>query len=141
MTKAATEKKFSIPKETKFNKTTHIAADHVMREQDRVIRWKKIHDLLRKNNKKARKEQDQTAKEAAEIRKEGVFNKHKSKVMGLRFGVALPPMVYNAIVQTDILVDGKSELQHPDKEAYNDIKGSNKIVKDLERAFPQYKVS
>ena len=102
----------------------HDLADFVMREDDRVTRWKKIHELLRKNNKKARKEQDKVAKECAEVRSEKIYRKTKTKTMGLRFGVAMPPMTWNALV-----------------EAATELTGSNKIVKDLERAFPQYKVS
>lgn len=139
--KAATEKKFILTKDSKFDAKTQTEADHVMREMDRVLRWKKIHDLLRKNNKKARKEQDKTAKEAAEWRSEGVIKAEKSEVMGLRFGVSLPPMTYAAIVQADRVIEGHSELANPDKEGHQDIKGSNQIVRDLEKAFPQYKVA
>lgn len=139
--KAIAEKKFSIPKETKYQKVTHTAADHAMREQDRVIRWKKIHDLLRKHNKKARLEQDKIAKECHEVREEGIFKKQKTEAMGLRFGVALPPMVYNALIQSDRLISGKSDLANPDKEDHLNIKATNQIVKDLAKAFPQYKVT
>lgn len=138
---AVKEKKYIVPKETKFKGDVHKLADHAMREQDRVIRWKKVHDLLRKNNKKARKEQDQIAKECAEFRKEGLVRKDKTELMGLRWGVSIPPMTWAMLIEADRLIYGKSELQHPDKESYNDIKGSNKLVKDLEKAFPQYKVS
>jgi hypothetical protein len=141
MPKAAKEKKFSIPKQTKFDTKTHTTADHVMREEDRVTRWKKIHDLLRKQNKKARKEQDVTAKDCAYFRKHGLVRKDKTDKMGLRWGVSLPPMTYHAIVQADRLIDGHSDLANPDKEATESLRGSNKIVKDLEQAFPQYKVS
>ena len=139
--KAATEKKFILPKESKYDKSVHVAADHAMREQDRVLRWKKVHDLLRKNNKKARKEQDVTAKECKEVRAEKLIRKDKTEVMGLRWGVAIPPITWNALVQADIIATGTSELAFPDKESHKDIKGSNQIVKDLERAFPQYKVA
>ena len=138
---AATEKKYSIPKETKFKGDVHKLADHAMREDDRVIRWKMVHALLRQNNKKARREQDKVAKEAASVRADKIFSKHKSKKMGLRFGVALPPTTFNALVQADLLITGHSDLQHPDKEESMDLKSTNKIVKDLAAAFPQYKVS
>lgn len=108
---------------------------------DRVKHWKAVHQLLRAQNKKARKEQDQTAKECAEIRAEKKFRKTKSKVMGLRFGVAMPPITWNALVAADRIAFGKSDLADYDKEADTDLKGSNQIVKDLERAFPQYRVS
>lgn len=139
--KAATEKKFSLKKDSKFDPKTQTEADRAMREMDRVLRWKKIHALLRKNNKKARKEQDKTAKECAEFRSEGLVRTDKTELMGLRWGVSLPPMTYHAIVQSDRVIDGHSELANPNKEAYMDLKGSNQLVKDLEKAFPQYKVA
>jgi hypothetical protein len=141
MNNPATEKKYVVPKETKHDAKAHKLADFVMREDDRVIRWKKIHDLLRKNNKKARKEQDKIAKECAEFRKEGLVRKDKTEVMGLRWGVSMPPITWQALVTADELAFGHSDLHHPDKEDDLDLKGSNQIVKDLEKAFPQYRVS
>ena len=138
---AAQEKKYSVPKETKFQSELHKQADEAMREEDRVLRWKKIHSLLRKQNKKARREQDVTAKDAKYFRDNKLIKKGNSKIMGLRWGVALPPTTYHAIVQADTLVDGHSDLQHPDKESDMDLKSTNKIVRDLEKAFPQYKVA
>ena len=141
MADTAKEEKYIIPDETKFDKDVHDLADFVMREDDRVTRWKKIHELLRKNNKKARKEQDKVAKECAEVRSEKIYRKTKTKTMGLRFGVAMPPMTWNALIAADRIILGHSELANPDKEATTELTGSNKIVKDLERAFPQYRVS
>ena len=142
MTKAAQEKDFKISKDSKYTSLAlQKQADEAMRELDRVKRWKKVHALLRKTNKQARKEQDETAKDAKYFRENKLIKKDKTKAMGLRWGVALPPTTYHAIVQADLVIEGHSELQHPDKEAYNDLKGSNTIVKDLEKAFPQYKVS
>ena len=97
--------------------------------------------MLRAQNKKARKEQDQTAKDCADARDEEWFKNDKSEVMGLRFGVALPPMTYQALVLSDRLIDGHSELANPDKEGGSSLQSSNQIVKDLAKAFPQYKVT
>lgn len=141
MTQAVQEKKFKIPKETKFASRSHTAADHAMREEDRVLRWKKVHSLLRKHNKKARKEQDAIAKDCAYFRSHKLVKKDKSEHLGLRWGVSLPPITYNAIVQSERLIFGHSDLANSDKEAYTDLKGSNAIVRDLEKAFPQYKVT
>ena len=138
---AAQEKKFIISKETKFKSDLQKQADEAMREEDRVLRWKKVHALLRKQNKKARREQDETAKDAKYFRDNKLIKSEKSEIMGLKWGVALPPMTYNAIVQADIIIDGHSDLQHPDKEADLDLKSTNQIVKDLVKAFPQYKVA
>ena len=122
-------------------KTNDYAQKIIDCKDDRVKRWKLVHDLLRKQNKKARKEQDTVIKDAKYFRDNKLIRKDKTEVMGLRWGVALPPTTYAALIQADLLVFGKSELQHPDKEATIDLKGSNKIVKDLEKAFPQYKVA
>lgn len=138
---AAREKKFTIRKDSDFDEKTHTAADHAMRELDRVLRWKKIHKLLRKQNKQARKEMDVTAEDCRIAREEGWFRKDKTQMLGLRFGVSLPPLLYTALVQSDRLIDGHSDLADPKKEDSIDLKASNKIVKDLAKAFPQYKVT
>ena len=139
---ALQEKKFIVLKETKYKTDLQTEADHAMRELDRVLRWKKVHALLRANNKKARKEQDKTAKETKFFRDNKLINKTKSKTMGLRWGVALPPMTYTMIVQADRLVNGKSDLAEPDKEDSRlGLTATNQLVRDLEKAFPQYKVS
>lgn len=122
-------------------KTNEIAQKVIDCKDDRVKRWKLVNELLRKQNKKARKEQDTVIKDAKYFRNQKLIKKTKTEVMGLRWGVALPPTTYAALVQADILVMGKSDLQHPDKEESLDLKSTNKIVKDLEKAFPQYKVS
>jgi hypothetical protein len=140
-TKTVAEKKFIVPKETKHPKTKHETADKLMRENDRVKRWKKIHSLLRTQNKKARKEQDQIAEDCASVRAEKIFKKTPSSKMGLRFGVAMPPMTWNAIVAADRLIYGKCDLSETDKESYLSKNATNQVVKDLEKAFPQYKVT
>lgn len=137
---AAKEKKYTVPEKTDFKPTTHTAADHAMREMDRVLRWKKIHKLLRTQNKKARLEQDKTAEDCKLAREEGWFKKTKSEELGLRFGVSLPPMVYNALVLADRVIDGHSDLANPEKEDQLTRDATNQIVKDLAKAFPQYKV-
>ena len=140
--RVATEKKFIIPEGTDYSdESIHKLADEIMREDDRITRWKKIHKLMRKQNKKARKEQDETAKDCKSVREEGIFLKTKSKKLGLRFGVSLPPMTYNAIVQTDRHIFGSCDLSETNKEEYLSRDATNAIVKDLEKAFPQYKVS
>lgn len=139
--KAATEKTFTVAEDTKHTDQFQKLADEAMRELDRVKRWKKIHNLLRKTNKKARKEQDTTAKDAKFFREKGLVKTDKTENLGLRWGVSLPPMTYNAIVTADTVINGISDLQYPDKEEDQDIKGTNQIVKDLEKAFPQYKVT
>ena len=139
---ALKEKKFVIAKDTKYKGTLNQQADRAMRELDRVLRWKKVHALLRTNNKKARKEQDITAADAKFFRDNKLIKNTKSKTMGLRLGVALPPMTYTMIIQADRLVNGKSDLAEPDKEDSRlGITATNQLVKDLEKAFPQYKVS
>lgn len=108
---------------------------------DRAAHWKAVHDLLRHQNKKARKEQDKVAKECASVRADKIYSKTKSKELGLRFGVSMPPMTWNALVEADRVAFGRSDLHNTDKEEYQTKNATNSIVKDLERVFPQYKVS
>lgn len=138
---AATEKKFTLTKGSKFDSKTQIEADRAMREQDRVTRWRKVHDLLRKHNKKARKEQDAQAKAMAEVRRNKVYDNHIARRGNLRFGVSIPNITWQALVEADILVTGESVLKDPKKDEYLDKKATNKIVRDLAKAFPQYKAS
>lgn len=129
----------------KFDEEAYKLADKVIaaaKAGNRVEHWKAVSQLLRHQNKKARKEQDRVAKECAGARADKTYKKTKSKVMGLRFGVAMPPMTWNALVEADRLAYGRSDLYNTDKEDYVEgIKGSNSIVKDLELAFPEFKVS
>lgn len=127
-----------------FDKKANELADKVIKAAksgDRVAHWKAVYALLRHTNKKARKEQDKIIKEAQEVRQAGVVRKDKTKKMGLRWGVAMPQMTWNALVEADRLAYGRSDLKEYNKEADADLKGSNQIVRDLETAFPQFKVS
>jgi len=108
---------------------------------NRAAHWKAVYNLLRHTNKTARKEQDETATDCASVRKDKMFKSSKSKTMGLRFGVAMPPMTYNALVEADTLAYGKSDLRETDKESHLTKDATNSVVKNLETAFPQYKVS
>lgn len=128
----------------KYDKKANQLADKVIRAaelHDRVKHWKAVYDLLRYTNKKARKEQDKAAKECQEVRQTGVVKKTKTAILGLRWGVAMPPMTWNALVEADRLAYGRSDLKEYNKEADKDITGSNQIVRDLEKAFPQFKVN
>lgn len=132
-----TKTPFKSQYDTKANDLAQVVLDA---REDRVKRWKAVHKMLRYQNKKARKEQDVTAADCRFFREQGLVSKKKSEKMGLRWGVALPPMTYAALVQSDKLILGHSDLTNPNKEDHSDLKGSNQIVKDLQRAFPQYKV-
>jgi len=129
----------------KFNKKANRLADKVIEaaiEGDRAAHWKAVYELLIYQNKEVRKEAEITAKEAKEVREAKVVKKNKSKTAGLRWGVAMPPTVWNALVESDRLAYGRSDLKDYDKESdMAGIQGSNQIVKDLEKAFPQFKVS
>lgn len=139
---AATEKTFKTLKETKYSdKQLQKLADELLREDDRVIRWKKAHKLLRLQNKKARREQDQTAEDAKYFRDNKFIKKTKSGELGLRWGVSIPPLTWSALVAADTIATGSSELVSTDKESFKTKDATNQIVKDLAKAFPQYKVS
>lgn len=135
--------KTKLPYIDRYSKKSNDLADKVIeaaRSGDRVAHWKAVHNLLRATNKKARKEQDKTAKEVAEVRAEKIFTK-KSKTMGLKFGLAMPPTTWSALVKADEIAFGRSDLRETNKEEYSDLKGSNQIVRDLAKAFPQYRVN
>lgn len=132
-----------LPK-SQYDKKANELADEVIKAAnsfDRVAHWKAVHKLLRHQNKKARQEQDKIAKECKEVRQEKIFKKTPSSKMGLRFGVSMPPLTWNALVEADRLAYGRSDLYNTDKEDYSDKKATNQVVKDLEKAFPQYKVT
>lgn len=136
--------KTDIPYYENFDKKANDLADKVIKSAkagDRVAHWKAVYALLRYTNKKARKEQDNIIREARIVRQARVVKKEKTAILGLRWGVAMPPMTWNALVEADRLAYGRSDLKEYDKEADQDIRGSNQIVKDLELAFPQFKVS
>lgn len=127
-----------------YTKKANELADNVIKAAnsfDRVAHWKAVHALLRHQNKDARKEQDQTAKDCLSVRKEKIFKKTPSSKMGLRFGVSMPPTTWTALIEADTVAYGRSDLKSTDKESYTDLKATNAIVKDLEKAFPQYRVS
>jgi len=126
---------------SKYSKNTNSLAQAILEQKDPVKRWRMVHDLLALQNKKARKEQKQQAKAMADIRKAKLYNTRKARKGQLRFGVSIPNITWQALVETDILVDGTSVLKDPKKDEYQDKKATNKIVRDLAQAFPEYKAS
>lgn len=126
---------------SKYSDEHNALAQAVLDEKDHIKRWRLVHDLLRATNKKARKEQTQQAKAMAEIRRQKIYNNRKARRGNLRFGVSIPNMTWQALVETDILVTGESVLRDPKKDEYQDKKATNKIVRDLAKVFPEYKAS
>lgn len=126
---------------SKYSDSTNALAQAILDEKDTVKRWRMVHDLLRLQNKKARKEQDKQAKAMADVRKHKIYNRRKARKGQLRFGVSIPNMTWNALVDTDILVTGTSVLRDPKKDEFTDKKATNQIVRDLAKAFPEYKAS
>lgn len=126
---------------TKHSKAANKKADAVITELNHIERWRLVHDLLGKQNKLARKEQKAHAKAMADVRKEKIYNKRKAKKGQLRFGVSIPNMTYQAIVDADMLIFGESMLFDPKKDEHSTPNATNKIVRDLAKAFPEYKAS
>jgi hypothetical protein len=126
---------------SKYSEEANSLADAILREKNAVKRWRMVHDLLRLQNKKARKEQNQQAKAMADIRKNKLYNTRKARHGRLVFGVSIPNVTWQALVEADIIATGTSVLKYPDKEHYKDKKATNKIVRDLAKAFPEYKAS
>lgn len=126
---------------SKYSDGSNALAQAILEEKDTVKRWRMVHDLLRLQNKKARKEQNQQAKAMADVRKHKLYNTRKARKGQIRFGVSIPNITWQALVETDILVTGTSVLKDPKKDEYQDKKATNKIVQDLAKAFPEYKAS
>lgn len=126
---------------SKYSEDSNALAQAILEQQDDVKRWRMVHDLLRIQNKKARKEQNQQSKAMADVRKHKLYNTRKARKGQLRFGVSIPNITWQALVETDILVKGTSVLKDPKKDEYKDKKATNKIVQDLAKAFPEYKAS
>lgn len=113
----------------------------ILDETDHKKRWRMVHDLLRQTNKIARREQDKQAKAMKKVREAKVYNTAGGGAAGMRFGVSVPNVTYQAIVESDMMVEGTSRLRAPEKQKYITKDATNQIVKDLEEVFPEYKAS
>jgi hypothetical protein len=126
---------------SKYSKESNSLAEAILKEKDDIKRWRMIHDLLRIQNKKARKEQDKQAKAMADVRRLKIYNTRKARKGQLRFGVSIPNITWQALVESDILVKGSSVLKDPKKDEHLTKNATNRIVQDLATAFPEYKAS
>ena len=61
--------------------------------------------------------------------------------MGLKFGVSVPRMTWQAIVGVDEMLDGKSRLFDTAKKESKDRSATNGLVQDLREVFPEYRVN
>jgi len=126
----------------KYTKAQHKKVIAIGTEKDDVKRWRMIHDLLRETNPKARREQDKQAREMQKVRDEKLYNQKLVKEEGgLIFRVSLPRATYSALVESDLMLLGKSILLDPQKARHLDPRATNKIARKLSRAFPEYRVS
>lgn len=126
----------------KYSKEEHDRIIAIFKEKDDVKRWRLIHDLLRDTNPRARREQKKQAKELKKIRDSQLYNNKKSaNKTGLVFSVSIPNVTWQALVEMDTHVKGKSELVFTDKGQYKSKNATNEIAKKLSRAFPEYRVS
>lgn len=110
-------------------------AEAILKETNREKRWRLAADFAREVNPDVKKEQDYQIKACSDVRRKKLYKKTKTKVMGLRFAVSIPPMTFNALSQVD------PSLRNIDKSEWSTKNGSNEIVRALERTFPEYKVS
>lgn len=126
---------------SKYSEEANNLAQAIIDEKDHMKRWRMVHDLLAKQNKKAKREQEKQAKAMAAIRKAKLYNNRKARRGQLRFGVSIPNITWQALVHTDILVTGESILKDPKKGEHLTPDATNKIVKELATVFPEYKAS
>lgn len=118
-----------------------ILAEDIVNETDYKKRWRKIHDLLGKTNPKALKEQKAQERALKKVRESKVYEKKEKGAMGLKFGVSVPRMTWQAIVGVDEMLDGKSRLFDTAKKESKDRSATNGLVQDLREVFPEYRVN
>jgi hypothetical protein len=118
----------------------------ILDEKDYKKRWRMVHDLLRKTNPVAKKEQDKQQRALTKVREAGLYNsREKRRNAGLKFAVSIPNVTWQALVAADEASTGKlSILTHTDKKNTNKYKtkdATNQIARDLMEVFPEYRVS
>lgn len=126
----------------KYTKGQHKKLIAIFEEKDDVKRWSLIHDLVREVNPKAKREQDKQAKAMSEVRNAKLYNNKKNLgAAGLKFSVSIPNVTYQALVELDQAVTGKSKLREPEKNRFKSRSATNVISRNLSKALPEYKAS
>lgn len=116
-------------------------AEEIVQEKDYKKRWRMVHDLLGKTNPKALKEQKAQKKALEKTRENKVYNTGETGDMGLKFGVSIPRMTWQAMVGVDEMLDGESRLFDTKKGEGKNKSSTNSLVQDLKEVFPEYRVS
>lgn len=96
-------------------------------------RWRAMADFARAINPLVRTEQDAQIEVVKGLRLEQT-NKFGAGKSGLRHGVSIPQLTWMAIVSVD------PELQDTDLVTTNRATQTNRLVRQLARVFPEYKV-
>lgn len=107
----------------------------ILDETDVEKKWRLAADYARLVNPEVKKEQDYQIKACADVRRLGLYKKGKTKEMGLKLAVSIPPMTFNVLSLVD------PGLRNIDKGDWSTRDGSNEIAQKLARVFPEYKVS
>ena len=110
-------------------------AQAVLDAKTREEKWRLAADFAREVNPDVKKEQDYQIKACADVRRLGLYKKEKTKKMGLKFAVSIPPVTFNVLSIVD------PDLRNIDKNEWNTKDGSNEIARKLAETFPEYKVS
>lgn len=110
-------------------------AQAVLDAKTREEKWRLAADFAREVNPEVKKEQDYQIKACSDVRRLGLYKKEKTKKMGLKFAVSIPPITFNVLSIVD------PELRNIDKANWSTRNGSNEIARALARTFPEYKVS
>lgn len=115
-------------------------------EIDRILklkgakRWRAVADLTLATNARVRKQHEKLLKEVEELRATRYNDNGSSpNSRNFRLGASIPEGVWKALVGFDMLADGTSKL-YDSKKDHNDPMATNKIVRDLAKAFPEYRV-
>lgn len=107
-------------------------------DSDDVERWKKVAELGRRMNPQILAEHKKQMRAMRQARKHKLYRKDRGEGQ-LRFGVSMPPMTWELLISSDIMVKGSSRLYDPEKNKYSTKDATNGIVQDLMEAFPEYR--
>lgn len=122
-------------KQTEPNELHLQLAQAVLEAKTQEEKWRLAADFAREVNPDVKKEQDYQIKACADVRRLGLYKKDKTKTMGLKFSVSIPPMTFNVLSIVD------PSLRNIDKTEWSTKDGSNEIARKLADTFPEYKVS
>lgn len=97
-------------------------------------RWREARDFTLKVNPVLRREDELFQRQIAVIREQQNNDYATSDGGTLRYALSIPTSMVEAIRQFD------PEFLSPDKRAYKNKNGSNRVARKLMRIFPEYRI-